>query len=55
MRKNFSLLQDGTEPESPDHPKDPYLQEWEQSKSGLYTSNGAVIGIVKNPMRSVKT
>jgi choline dehydrogenase len=49
MRKNFSLLQGGTfaEPESPDHPKDPYLQEWEQSKSGLYTSNGAVIGIVK--------
>jgi len=51
MRKNFSLLQDGTfqEPESPDQPKDPYLQEWEQSKSGLYTSNGAVIGIVKIP------
>ncbi len=49
MRENFSLLQGGTfeEPESPAHPKDPHLQEWEKSKSGLYTSNGAVIGVVK--------
>ncbi len=49
MRKDFPLLKGGTfqEPESPDHPKDPYLQQWEKSKSGLYTSNGAVVGIVK--------
>lgn len=49
MRENFPLLQGGTfeEPESPNSPKDPHLQEWEKSKSGLYTSNGAVIAVVK--------
>jgi len=35
------------EPES-DHPKTPICKSGEV-KSGLYTSNGAVIGIVKNP------
>lgn len=49
MKQNFPLLEGGTfrEPESPDHPKDAHLQEWEKSKTGLYTSNGAVIGIIK--------
>ncbi|WP_009632879.1 GMC family oxidoreductase [Synechocystis sp. PCC 7509] len=49
MKENFVLLEGGTfkEPESADAPKDPHLQEWEKSKSGLYTSNGAVIGIIK--------
>ena len=27
-------------PTSPDEPKDIHLQEWDKSKSGLYTSNG---------------
>ena len=49
MREKFALLEGGTfkEPELLDAPHDPHLQEWEKSKSGLYTSNGAVIGIVK--------
>lgn len=56
MRENFALLEGGTfrEPESSDAQSDPHLQEWEKSKSGLYTSNGAVIGIVKKSDEKLK-
>ncbi len=56
MKENFVLLEGGTfkEPEFPDAPKDPHLQEWEKSKSGLYTSNGAVIGITKKSDEKLK-
>lgn len=56
MRENFALLEGGTfrEPESSDAQSDPHFQEWEKSKSGLYTSNGAVIGIVKKSDEKLK-
>lgn len=56
MKENFVLLEGANfkEPESPDAPKDPHLQEWEKSKSGLYTSNGAVIGIIKKSDEKLK-
>ncbi len=56
MKENFVLLEGAIfkEPESPNAPKDPHLQEWEKFKSGLYTSNGAVIGIIKKSDEKLK-
>lgn len=47
MKHDFSLLNGATfrlpENESPD----PYLQEWRKQGTGLYSSNGSVLGILK--------
>lgn len=47
MKHDFSLLNGATfrlpENESPD----PYLQEWRAQGTGLYSSNGSVLGILK--------
>ena len=50
MNQSFSAIEGCTftEPQSPeDIPKDPALQEWVNSKTGLYTSNGVVLGLIK--------
>lgn len=50
MGKEFSAIEGATfiEPQSPeDIPKDPALQEWVNTKTGLYTSNGVVLGLAK--------
>ena len=48
MKKDFSLLRHATFdiPEQPTRP-DPHLAEWREEGTGLYTSNGAVLGIFK--------
>ncbi|MEL6104891.1 MAG: GMC oxidoreductase [Planctomycetota bacterium] len=48
MNEEFSLLRDATFrfPIAPDEP-DPHLVEWRKHGTGLYTSNGAVLGILK--------
>ncbi len=48
MKKVFSLLDHATFglPDSPTRP-DPHLAEWREEGTGLYTSNGAVLGIFK--------
>lgn len=55
MKDEFSVLKGGTfrEP-APGEPKDPFLQEWEKSKTGLYTSNGAVVAIIKKSDEALK-
>jgi choline dehydrogenase len=50
MTKDFSLLKDCTfmEPKSEQEEQaDPGFREWKNSKTGIYTTNGAVLGIVK--------
>ncbi|ELR96418.1 GMC family oxidoreductase [Gloeocapsa sp. PCC 73106] len=49
LKESFSALDQCTfvEPKSQTDPRDPGLQEWERSKTGIYTSNGAVIGMAK--------
>ncbi|WP_158222519.1 GMC oxidoreductase [Rhodopirellula sp. MGV] len=48
MKKDFSLLEGATFdiPPNPDQP-DPHLRRWREEGTGLYTSNGAVLGIFK--------
>jgi choline dehydrogenase-like flavoprotein len=48
MRQEFSLLQGATfsVPQTPDGADAP-LREWRKEGTGLYTSNGAVLGILK--------
>ena len=48
MRRNFSVLDGATFelPQDPERP-DPVLEKWRTDGTGLYTSNGAVIGILK--------
>lgn len=50
MTEDFSLLKDCTfrEPKSEQEEEaDPGFREWKNSKTGIYTTNGAVLGIVK--------
>lgn len=50
MAKDFSLLKDCTfiEPKSEQEEQaDPGFREWKNSKTGIYATNGAVLGIVK--------
>jgi choline dehydrogenase len=50
MTEDFSLLKDCTfrEPTSEQEEQaDPGFREWKNSKTGIYTTNGAVLGIVK--------
>lgn len=50
IKGDFSALEGATfmEPNSPEEAqKDAGLQEWIASKSGVYTSNGAVIGLIR--------
>ena len=50
MNQSFSTIEGFTftEPQSPeDIARDPALQEWVNSKTGLYTSNGVVLGLIK--------
>jgi choline dehydrogenase len=42
--KPFRLIEDATF--TPDKP-DKYLEQWEKEKTGIYASNGALIGIIK--------
>jgi choline dehydrogenase len=56
MARDFTLLKDCTftEPKSEQEEQaDPGFQEWKNFKTGIYTTNGAVLGIVKksNPLR----
>jgi choline dehydrogenase-like flavoprotein len=44
MKGNFAVLKDATFSASAD---DPYFREWTERRSGLYASNGAVLGVVK--------
>jgi choline dehydrogenase len=44
MKGDFAVLDRATF--SP-HPGDPYFMEWRDKGTGLYTSNGAVVGILK--------
>jgi choline dehydrogenase-like flavoprotein len=48
MNEDFSLLRDATFslPNPPEN-ADPQLREWRESGTGLYTSNGAVLAILK--------
>ncbi|MDQ3815985.1 MAG: GMC family oxidoreductase N-terminal domain-containing protein, partial [Armatimonadota bacterium] len=47
MKADFAIFQDCTfAPPGPDGKADPAFVEWEQSGTGVYTTNGAVIGIV---------
>ncbi|MCS7466842.1 GMC oxidoreductase [Stieleria sp. ICT_E10.1] len=48
MKKDFSLLDGATfqVPDDPDAP-DRHLRQWREEGTGLYTSNGAVLGIFK--------
>lgn len=45
LREDFKILGDASF--SPNDPNDKTLQEWEQKRAGLYTSNGAVLSIIK--------
>ena len=50
MNQDFSLLKDTTfkEPQPPDDgSNDAALMDWRTSRSGIYTTNGAVLGILK--------
>jgi choline dehydrogenase len=48
MRSDFSLVQGcGFRAPVPGETPDPCLMQWLQSKTGVYTTNGAVLGIVK--------
>jgi choline dehydrogenase-like flavoprotein len=51
MKQDFSLLDGATFalPEDPARP-DPQLQQWRKDGTGLYTSNGAVLGIFKRSL-----
>jgi choline dehydrogenase len=56
MVRDFTLLKDCTfmEPKSEQEEQaDPGFREWKASKTGIYATNGAVLGIVKksNPLR----
>ena len=46
MKRDFSLLNRATFA-LPDPDADPHLREWREEGTGLYTSNGAVLGIFK--------
>ncbi len=48
MKRDFSLLEGGTF-RLPDgtEPPDPFMKEWRAEGTGLYTSNGSVLGILK--------
>ena len=48
MKRDFSLLDRATfaYPKTPDA-ADPYLREWRAEGTGLYSSNGSVLGILK--------
>ncbi len=48
MKQDFSLLEGATfqPPENFDQP-DPHLRQWRETGRGLYSSNGAVLGIFK--------
>lgn len=48
MREDFALLADGAfHPPEPGDPPDHLLEQWKQTGTGPYTTNGAVIGIVR--------
>ena len=53
MKAPFKLLTGATmlPPVAPDEP-DPYLRRWIDSGSGIYTTNGAVISVMKKSTRS---
>jgi choline dehydrogenase len=52
LKSEFEIL--GNASFRPDTPNDPALQEWWERRTGLYTSNGTVLGIIKRskPERS---
>jgi choline dehydrogenase len=52
LKNEFEILGDASF--RPDTPNDPVLQEWWEKRTGLYTSNGTVLGIIKRskPERS---
>jgi choline dehydrogenase len=48
MNRPFSMLQDATmAPPKPGEPPDPPLREWLDDKEGIYSTNGAVMSIIK--------
>ena len=47
MKKDFSLLDGATFSQPTGSQIDPPLEQWRQSGTGLYTSNGSVLGIFK--------
>jgi choline dehydrogenase-like flavoprotein len=47
MKHDFSLLKGATFRLPENEPPDPYLQEWRTKGTGLYSSNGSVLGILK--------
>ncbi|MDT5123241.1 MAG: choline dehydrogenase [Acidobacteriota bacterium] len=48
VKSNFALLKDATFIAPPaGQPGDPCFVEWQTSRSGVYTTNGALLGIIK--------
>ncbi|MGD2116155.1 MAG: GMC family oxidoreductase, partial [Acidobacteriota bacterium] len=48
MKKDFSMLANTTmEPPKPGQPPDPAFEEWLNERTGIYTTNGAVMAIIK--------
>jgi choline dehydrogenase len=45
LKEDFKILGDATF--KADDPNDPAMKQWREKRTGLYTSNGAVLGIVK--------
>src|SRR6202042_2923636 len=53
FKRDFALIQGGTfSPPDPD--PDAFLQLWETKGSGVYASNGALIGIIKKSSKELK-
>jgi choline dehydrogenase len=53
FKKDFALIQGGTfSPPDPD--PDAFLKLWETKGSGVYASNGALIGIIKKSSKELK-
>jgi len=48
MKRPFSMLEGATmRPPAPGQPPDPHFEQWQRERKGVYTTNGAVISIIK--------
>lgn len=47
FKRNFELLESGTFALPEANMADPYMTQWEKDGTGVYASNGALIGIIK--------
>jgi choline dehydrogenase len=55
MKRPFSMLKDATmAPPKPGEPPDPPMREWLDDKEGIYSTNGAVMSIIKRSDPALK-